>query len=185
MSKVKCSYKLNRITGFTLIELVIVIIIIAVLAVGVFTRFDGTSGYAEYTYQARLISSLRHMQQRAMQDTRQDYCFRVAFDLGTTPAFGLPSMSYISGSASDTCSSSIDYSTADYLHTSETEMQQAAVKLEVEGDDGTPYDFIGFNHLGQPLSTGNNCNPTCKIALKAEQTLYVCVEPQGYVHACD
>jgi MSHA pilin protein MshC len=95
-------------------------------------------------------------------------------------------MNYISGSAGDTCIDAIDYTSPDYLHTSAIEMQNADVQLEVAGDDGSAYEHIDFDNLGRPLTgSGNNCSTTCKIALQGQQTLYVCVESQGYIHACD
>lgn len=167
--------------GFTLIELIVVIIILGILTVSVFTRFDGTSGYAEYTYQARLISSLRNMQQRAMQDTRQDYCFQINFS-SSPAAFGPPTLSYNPGDSAVTCSSSIDHSNPDYLTTSTSEMSDEGVAF-----GSLPFNFIGFDSLGRPLTDDSgtpNCVSGCQVDFVAQETVSVCVESEGYIHVC-
>ncbi|MFT4939347.1 MAG: MSHA pilin protein MshC [Paraglaciecola sp.] len=167
--------------GFTLIELIVVIIILGILAVSVFTRFDGTSGYAEYTYQARLISSLRNMQQRAMQDTRKDFCFQINFS-SSPVAFGPPSLSYNPGDATATCSTSIDHSNPDYLSTSASEMSDEGVVF-----GSLPFNFIGFDSLGRPLTeniASPNCGSGCQVDFVAQETVSVCIESEGYIHVC-
>ncbi|PKG97785.1 prepilin-type N-terminal cleavage/methylation domain-containing protein [Paraglaciecola sp. MB-3u-78] len=176
-----------RLKGFTLIELVIVIILISILSVTVFSRFSGTSGFSEYTYQARLISTLRNMQTRAMHDTRDEYCFQINFD-SVAPAFGPPTLSYTMGSSADTCQISIDFTNADYLTTSASEMTAAEVSLSTLSSSTPPgFSFIAFNSLGQPITaTGDlTCSSQCKIILTGESAVSVCIEPQGYIHACE
>jgi len=171
--------------GFTLIELIIVIILISILSVSVFTRFSGTSGFAEYTYQARLVSALRNMQTRAMHDNRDGYCFQINLNT-TVAAFGPPVLDYISGNpgtAEATCSNSIDFNNSEFLRTSATEMSDEEVSLST-----TPsFDFISFDSLGRPIDNANNltCDSTCKITLTGETAVSVCIESQGYVHACE
>jgi MSHA pilin protein MshC len=178
-----CSF---RHKGFTLVELIIVIILIGILSVSVFSRFSGTSGFAEYTYQARLISALRNMQTRAMHDNRDGYCFKINIDKSNT-AFGPPALDYITGSFSAvnaTCSSSIDFSNPDYLTTSATEMSSEGVSLSTQPN----FDFIDFDSLGRPNNNngGPDCSSTnCKITLTGESAVSVCVESQGYIHACE
>ena len=171
--------------GFTLVELITVIILISVLSVSVFSRFSGTSGFAEYTYQAKLISGLRNMQTRAMHDTRNDYCFQINFD-STTPAFGPPTLNYVSDTASDkeaTCETDIEFGNPEYLTTNATEMTDAGVSLSTLPS----FNFISFNSLGQPIdATGElTCSGQCKIVLTDEQAVSVCIESQGYIHACE
>lgn len=111
--------------GFTLLEQIIVVLIIGILAVFFVPRFQGSSGFTEYTMQSRLISSMRNMQQRAMQDTRTGYCFQVNI-LPTstgTPGFGPPSLNY-SGAPTPTCSSAIDYSNPEFLRTDSDELNE-------------------------------------------------------------
>jgi MSHA pilin protein MshC len=170
--------------GFSLIELVVVIIIISVLAVSVFSRFTGTSGFAEYTYQARLISALRNMQTRAMHDNRDDYCFKINFDTSSTPAFGPPTLTYAPvGSTSDTCSNDIDFTNPDYLRTTSTEMADESVTLSTS----PVFALIDFDGLGRPIDGDGDptCTSTCTITLTGESAVNVCIESQGFIHACD
>lgn len=172
-------------TGFTLVELVIVIILISALSVTVFSRFSGTSGFAEYIYQARLISALRNMQTRAMHDNRNNYCFKVIFDTSTTPAFGSPTLTYAPiGNIDDTCGNMIDFNNPDYMTTNATEMSKENVSLSTTP---TTLPFIDFDDLGRPIDGDKNptCSDTCKITLSGESTVSVCIESEGYIHACD
>ena len=168
-------------SGFTLLELIIVIIILGILSVSVSTRFGGTSGFAEYTYQARLISSLRNMQQRAMQDTRQGYCFQINF--ATSPAaFGPPTLSYNPATPSATCSTAIDHTGADYLTTSVSEMSDESVVF-----GSLPFNYIGFDNLGRPITDdagSPNCASGCQVDFVAQDTASVCIESEGYIHVC-
>jgi MSHA pilin protein MshC len=161
--------------------LIIVIILISILSVSVFSRFTGTSSYSEYTYQARLVSGLRNMQTRAMHDTRVDYCFQINLD-NLPPAFGPPALNYTTGAAADTCLSSIDFTNASYLTTSATEMTEAEVNLSTLPN----FSFIAFNSLGQPVDAAGKltCEPQCKITLTGEAAVSVCIESEGYIHAC-
>ena len=178
--------KANR-QGFTLIELIIVIILISVLAVSAFSRFSDNSGFAEYTYQARLISALRNMQTRAMFDTRAGYCFQINLDT-STPAFGPPTLDYVtdtSTSIAATCNTDIDFTNADYLTTSASEMNEEGISLSILPN----VDLIGFDSLGRPINNSGTriCSAGCTITLTGETTVAICVESQGYihVHACE
>jgi MSHA pilin protein MshC len=174
-----------RSKGFTLIELIIVIILISILSISVFSRFSGTSGFAEYTYQARLVSALRNMQTRAMHDNRDGYCFKINFD-STDAAFGPPILDYTSGTPGTvdaTCSNSIDFNNPDYLTTSTTEMSAEGVGLSTQ----PTFNFIDFDSLGRPIDSDDalTCNARCKITLTGESSVSVCIESQGYIHACE
>ncbi|GAC18589.1 MSHA pilin protein MshC [Paraglaciecola arctica BSs20135] len=178
-----------RYQGFTLIELIVVIILISILSVSVFSRFSGTSGFAEYTYQARLVSALRNMQTRAMHDNRSDYCFQINLITSTATtnaAFGPPILDYITeapGTADATCSNNIDFSNPDYLTTSATEMSDEGVGLSTEPN----FNFINFDSLGRPVDSDDKltCNAKCRITLTGESSVSVCIESQGYIHACE
>ena len=121
------------------------------------------------------------MQTRAMHDTRDDYCFQVNFD-NISPAFGPPALNYTTGAGADTCLTHIDFTNASYLTTSATEMTEAKVNLSTLPN----FSFIAFNGLGQPVDAARKltCKPQCKITLTGEAAVSVCIESEGYIHAC-
>lgn len=166
--------------GFTLLELVLVMILIGTLSVYVFSRIGGTSGFAEYTYQAKLISALRNMQTRAMHDNRDGYCFKIILDT-TTPAFGPPTLTYAPvGDTAATCGSTIDFNNADYLTTSATEMSNESLSLSTSPS----FSHIDFDDLGRPINDATSCATTCQITFSGESTVSVCIESEGYIYAC-
>lgn len=185
--------------GFTLIELIVVILLLGILAVSIGSRFD-SSGYSEYTYQARLISALRNLQQRAMQDTRPGYCFRVNFDLDpAASAFGPPALNYADNTQAErdaTCSSNIDDTSPEYLRTTSTEMAKDGVAMQTLTSTSSTFTLMQFDSLGRPLtdtdidSAGlllpnpDSCHNGCKVKFTGEQQVLVCIEAEGYIHAC-
>jgi MSHA pilin protein MshC len=168
-----------------MVELIVVIVLISILSISVFTRFSGTSGFSEHTYQARLVSGLRNIQTRAMHDTRNGYCFQINF-LTTTPAFGPPKLNYANDTNSDrvaTCNTDIEFDNSEYLTTNATEMTESRVSLSTLPS----FSFISFNSLGQPVdATGKlACSSQCKITLTGDSAVSVCIESEGYIHACE
>lgn len=175
----KTELLINNHKGFTLMELIITIILISVLAVVVVPRFQGSSGYAEYTYQARLVSALRAMQQRAMQDTRSGYCFQLNLNTGVDSSFGPPTLDYSPGNQATTCLSQIDNSDASAsISATIEEMQDDKVRII------SAPNKVQFSSLGCPIVAGEACQTSHRIEIVGEQSLFVCVESQGFVHAC-
>ncbi len=169
----------NSAQGFSLIELIVVIVIIAVLGVSAYAKFSGTAGYTDYTYQARLISALRSMQMRAMHDTRNDRCYQLNL-IASPPQFGPPTSSEL---ATCTLTSNIDYNRDDFLRVdSPQQMTTDNVSLTAE-DSGVAYEYIRFDALGRPSTAGPSCAP-CTLTISGEETLQICVESEGYIHAC-
>ena len=170
--------------GFTLLELIVVIIILGILAVYAVPKFSGAGGYSEYTYQNRLISVLRNMQIRAMQDSRPLFCHRINFtNTSSQVAFGPASSNYASGNELGTCASSIDYSSPEYLRTSATEILEANV-LMTAFDGSTSIGAIDFDSFGSPLTTVSNCSAGCTVTFTGVAAAQVCIESEGFIHAC-
>lgn len=171
--------------GFTLVELVVVILLLGVLGLSISSKFD-RGGYREFTYQARLISALRNMQQRAMYDTRADYCFQLNFD-SASPAFGPPALTYTQDTAAEhtaTCSSAIDYTSPEFLRTSATELQDEGVGMHTLSGANPGFSWLQFDNLGRPQTDVDNCQERCEVVFSDEQQASVCIESQGYIHAC-
>lgn len=175
------SHKIQQ--GFSLVELIIMIVLLGILAVTIGSRFNGTRGFSEFAYQNKLVSSLRTMQTRSMQDTRKGFCFKLNFT--TFPAaFGPPTTQYNTSDSGASCNTSIDYSLAGSLGTSASEMTEQGVNISSILDATSSITAIGFDNLGRPLTSANNCNSGCRIELSGEQVVAVCVEAQGYIHVC-
>jgi MSHA pilin protein MshC len=170
--------------GFTLIELVLVLVLLGILSVAVYPRMTGKGGIVEYTYQARLVSALRTMQQRAMQDTRDGFCFKVALFSDNNSAFGPPTLDYIDDSAINktlTCSNQIstDLDNA-YVIASNADMLNDAVTITAAPD------FVQFNSMGCTIDVlGNACTTDVRIELQGKNSIAVCIKSQGYIHVCD
>ncbi|MFQ3206545.1 MAG: MSHA pilin protein MshC [Glaciecola sp.] len=170
--------------GFTLLEIIVVMVIIGILAVFAVPRFSGASGYSEYTYQNRLISVLRNMQTRAMQDSRPLFCHRISFvNTSSEIAFGPASSNYASGNESSTCVNSIDYSSQAFLRTSATEIMDAGVSMTIL-DGSNSINTIDFNSFGAPLTNVSNCSASCTVTFTGLTAAQVCIESEGFIHAC-
>jgi len=170
--------------GFTLLELIVVMVILGILAVFAVPRFSGATGYSEYTYQNRLVSVLRNMQIRSMQDSRPLFCHRINFvNTSAEVAFGPASSNYVSGNESNTCASSIDYSAPDYLRTSSTEIIDANVSMTAV-DGSTTISILDFDSFGAPQTTVSNCSNGCSVTFTGVSAAQVCIESEGFIHAC-
>jgi MSHA pilin protein MshC len=170
--------------GFTLLELIVVMIILGILAVVAVPRFSGNSGYSEYTYQNQLISVLRNMQIKAMQDSRPQFCHRINFiNTSTQVAFGPATTNFNAGNEAATCVTSIDFNAPEFLRTSATELLDANVSMSVL-DGTTSVGTIGFNSFGSPITSATNCSASCTITFSGVSPAKVCVESQGFIHAC-
>ena len=165
-------------------------LILSALVVFANARFGGSSGYDEYAYQARLISVLRNMQTRAMNDTRDGYCFQINFD-NVNDAFGPPTLDYI-GLAATTCSTTIDVGNTlsganknrfQHMYALAAELNEDNVDMAARNSAGTTINNIRFDSLGRPTPQLGNCSSGCTIEFTSSvSTARVCVESEGYIH---
>ncbi|GGF82896.1 type II secretion system protein [Alteromonas lipolytica] len=181
----------DRLTGrgFTLVELITVIVLIGILAVVAGTRLQTRQGYSEYAYQDRLVSALRNMQTRAMQDTRSGFCFRLNFVYGANSTYGPPSLNYSPGNGAATCAAGIAANAPAYLSTLSTELSDESITLSSSDGANLNFSFMGFDALGRPyndLDNSPDCDTgsPCRITFTGETSVAVCVEEEGYIHAC-
>jgi MSHA pilin protein MshC len=47
------------------------------------------------------------------------------------------------------------------------------------------FDFIDFDNLGRPTPASADCSVGCKVTFTGETAVSVCIESEGYVHACE
>lgn len=150
--------QLAKYNGFTMIELIVVIIMLAIMAVTIVPKFFTSTGFQEYTYQAEVITKLRSIQLRAMQQTNSSMCHTV---LVTETALGIPQncdLTLVDGWQSDTTSIII----------------QAGHDVTFDVSSGN-YSFT-FDSMGRP-----SCN-ACLISVLGDSTLTVAVKTEGYIH---
>ena len=161
-------------------ELIVIIVLLGILAVSVVPRLQTAGSVVEYTYQTRLISSLRTMQQRAMNDTRDGFCFQINVNDGASSSFGPPTLNYASANIANTCLTTVD-SSEEAEHVTATSVEMNADNVTITAGAGT----IAFNSLGCPDTGSGFCAASARVELQGGTTVAVCVEAQGYVHACD
>jgi MSHA pilin protein MshC len=170
--------------GFSLLEIIVVMVILGVLAIYAAPKFSGASGYSEYTYQNRLISVLRNMQVRAMQDSRPSFCHRINFiSTSAQVAFGPASTNYTAGNEAATCATSIDFNSPEFLRTSATEILESSVSMTAV-DDSTVINAIDFNSFGSPQTAVSNCCAGCRVSFSGQAAVHVCIDSEGFIHAC-
>lgn len=147
----------TKYNGFTMIELIVVIIIIAIMAVTVIPKFFNSTGFQEYTYQAEVITKLRSIQLRALQQTNSSECHTV---LVTQNTVGIPqNCNLTSGNwQSDTTSVIIE--------------EGHDVMFDVSSGN---FSFT-FDGMGRP-----SCSP-CLIGVLGDSTLTIKIESEGYIH---
>lgn len=168
----------NNAKGFTLLELIITLVLIGVLSVNAAPLLFGKRGFGEHAYQARLISALQTMQQRAMQDTRQlGFCYQINIFKDGDSAFGPATLDYQDDSAvnqTTTCTRIINSaSELEFVTATNAEILADGVTITAGPDE------VNFNSLGCP----DNCSLPVQIDITGQSTVSVCVESQGYIHA--
>lgn len=180
-------HRLRGVSGFTLVELVTVLVLIGIVAVVAVPRFADTRGFDETGYQLRFISALRTMQQRAMQDTRDNWGFQVNL-LGRN-AFGPPTLDYTGDIATTNNADVINIDgDADFITATAAQMDNDGVSFTVTrngvlissaAEANIP---IAFDPLGRALF--NDVPARFVVTFVGDSQLRVCVESQGYIHGC-
>ncbi len=156
--------------GFTLIELIVVIIIIGILSVTVLPQFFTSKGFEEYAYRGEVITKLRSIQLRAMQQgAGQAPC--VGLD---SKHLGVPSDFALSCTGSFSFDSDYGQDIEDTLEIKVDSLHDVTFTMEV---GSVPF---GFDKWGRP-TTG--CDGGCVIRIQGLDLLKVEIESEGYIHA--
>ena len=148
------------IKGVTLIELVIVILIISILAVTVAPKIIGVNSFNAYVYRDQMISSLRLMQQQAMQQTNIAACHQVIVN---TNGYGR----------------SADCDNPSLV----SDWQNDYTGFEIPSDQSVTIsasNTLTFDSWGRV----NECSTGCTIEFVSDDSALLCIESQGYIHGC-
>ena len=158
--------------GFTLIELTVVIVLVGLLAISALPRFFSSADISPLDYRERLVGLLRLAQLQAME---QGPCHKVLF---SGRQFGIPRQNY----ASTSCDAALPGAGQSYAapHFGLTAEEASALMLTL----GNTPSYIDFDYWGRPLINGALISTTYRLSIATDYTLAVCLEPEGYIHAC-
>ncbi len=158
--------------GFTLVELVVVILLVAILSIYALPRFFSSADIEPLDYRERLVGLLRLAQLQAME---QGPCHKVLF---SGRQFGIPRQNY----ASTSCDAALPGAGQSYAapHFGLSHEEASSLDLTLTN---TPAS-IDFDYWGRPLVNGALLAATYRISIASNYTLAICLEPEGYVHAC-
>ncbi|GIU41024.1 MSHA biogenesis protein MshC [Shewanella sairae] len=158
-------HKTQQQTGFTLVELVTTIILIAILAVVVVPRLLTSSSYSAFALRDEFISELRKVQIMAMNN--QDRCYRLSV---TQTDY---QVSRFRGGYSSGCTGTL-------ARTDAPQSFQGGASLALLSNGNSNFN-IEFNQQGVPFVAGARCNGNC-ISVIADETLFLAIESEGYIH---
>ncbi len=166
--------KLKKSFGFTLIELLVVIIMISIMAVTVLPKFFSSNGFEEYTYRDELITKLRAIQLRSMQQTSGTTCLNV--QLASSPsviALQATQINTITG-LPDGCKIG---------HEGDTTTITVDPKHNVNFSISEGLTSFNFSNFGRPEGclTTNPCR--IEITIEGESTVKIEINTEGYIHA--
>ncbi len=151
--------------GFTVVELIVVIIIMAIVSVAAISRFQGPASFSIYAAQAQSMAVIRQLQLARMQ-------FNLANDFNTL-------------TINQRCLGSVmACSSSDGSVSSEVMVLGQEVTFSVTPNTSQiKFDLLGRPLLSdQPLVAGDNYQIT--IASKTNEQIAVCINSEGFVHAC-
>jgi MSHA pilin protein MshC len=156
--------------GFTLIELITVIILISIMAVNVLPKFFTSNGFEEYTYRDELITKLRAIQLRTMQQSNNTRCHQIGVEIASK-TIGL--LATVENSVPAVCLASYAGDTT---------------KVVIEPSHNVTFSLsegltnFSFSSLGKPFGCilKDPCDIT--ITLSGESDLKVFINSEGYIY---
>jgi len=167
--------------GFTLIELITVIILIAILSLSASSYITGVSSVSVHTLQSELLHSLRLTQTRSMN--RNGYCNRWLIDEHRAQQISIKSTSTCSSSFPEQQPSDAYLENQDSTYVAILAKHNASFSLQIQSQTNnltTPYAF-NFDNLGRI----NECKLSgCTINIIGNTQKNICIEKEGYIHAC-
>lgn len=160
---------MNKQHAFTIIELVVIITIVAILAVTVVPKLIGVNQFSAHATGDQYLAHLRLVQLKALN--HRGVCHNSVFDNGNS-VFGIPANN------STTCGTVTTSNSQVILGGSTITL------LSVTPNVVAPQ--IVFDSNGIPTTAGGGaCAGACKFSIAADNTTYLCIESQGYIHKVD
>lgn len=154
-----------KVSGFSLIELIIVVLLIGVLTVTLLPRFFGKEGVSEFVARDQIVSLLQTFQIKAMQQTS-----------GGCHSLELSSL-VIALEAVNGCVADPD--SAFYFQIP----SDSNITLSLTSWDGNSVltsSILSFDSNGRPVFPSIE---GYRVRISADSVLDICVESQGYIHA--
>lgn len=160
--------------GFTLIELIVVIILISIMAVTVLPKFFTSNGFEEFTYRDELITKLRAIQLRSMQQTTDSICKIIQVETAPSAVIGLQATHI------DTVSGLPDGCETGYQGDTTTVTVDPKHSVSFTLSEGLT--SFSFSSLGKPVSCTpvNACGIT--ITITGENSPRILINSEGYIH---
>ncbi|MEF1290223.1 pilus assembly FimT family protein [Vibrio sp. M260118] len=159
-----------RISGFTLIELVVVILLVSIISVYAASRYFGSSSVDAHLIESELLSSLRLTQLRAMH--RNGFCGRWLVD-DSQAAQVSPNTD------ASNCATSIVPN--DRRDSSFVDAKAVGSALVLTTNTGTSY--VDFDSLGRPSQcTTSNCQ--LRWSTTSGSVGVICINIEGGIYAC-
>ncbi len=153
--------------GFTLIELIVVIILISIMSVTVLPKFFSSNGFEEFTYRDEIITKLRAIQLRSMQQTSDGMCNVIQVE---TTILGLQATDPDTGLCTAGYSGDTTTVTVDSNHSVSFTLSEGLTSFN-------------FSTLGRPI--GCIVEDPCEITITVtgENSLEILINSEGYINA--
>jgi MSHA pilin protein MshC len=159
----------NSHKGFTIIELIVVIVIIGILAVTVAPKLLTSRQFSAEAVTDKYIAHLRLVQLKALN--YRGVCHNSIFQaVSGTTVFGIP----INTTA--TCGTTTASDTQNDVGHSTITLINGSTNADIAVSPQIIFDVFGVP------AAGGNCSGACKFKIVATDTVYMCVESQGYIH---
>ncbi len=172
----------NHIHGFTLIELIAVIVLISIVSLSANSYFSGISSVSTQTLKTELLHSLRLTQIRAMN--RNGFCNRWLINEHRAQQIDLDKKpDNCSTAFPNTQKSDVYLENEDVTYVASLAKYNAVFALKVDSNlitPTTPY-ALDFDSIGRVKQCSNT---RCEIIIYGISTQKICIETEGYIHAC-
>lgn len=156
--------------GFTLIELIVVIILISIMAVTVLPKFFTSNGFEEFTYRDELITKLRAIQLRSMQQTTDSICKIIQVEITPAATIGLQATDPNTNVCTTSYAGDTTSVTVDSKHSVSFSLSEGLTSFS-------------FSALGRPVGciAADPCQIT--ITITGENSPKILINSEGYIHA--